>query len=145
MKIADLSNVLRIFRGTELNAEEVAALFKEAMLMTLARATDSDSNIKRCEIATVQRILKNATGEEFSESDIRVAAASEIYQTAPLEKYLARVSHKLAAGQRIEILKALADVIRSDTEINTPEIRFFNLVAQSLDLTPAQIMGLVPS
>lgn len=142
MKIADLSNVLRIFRSSELNAEEAAALYKEAMLMTLARATDTDYNVKAREVATVQRILKDATGDEFSEADIRVAAGSEIYQTAPLEKHLAQAARKLEPAQRIRILHALAEVIRSDAEINSAEIQFFNTVAAALNLTPAQIVGL---
>jgi len=143
MKIADLSNVTRIFRGS-LSAEEQDALYKEVLLMTLSRATDSDSNVKACEVATVQKILKKVTGEDFSEVDIRVAAGSEIYQSAPLEKYLARVVHQLNTQQRITTLQALAEVIRSDTTINSPEIRFFNSVAGALALTPAQIIGLTP-
>jgi len=71
MAIADLSNVLKIFRGGD-NAADRDALFKEVLLMTLARATSSDANIDACEISTVQEILKDETGEDFSAADIRL-------------------------------------------------------------------------
>ena len=57
MAIADLTNVLNIFRAQELSDADQEALFKEVMLMTLARATSSDANIDPCEISTVQKIL----------------------------------------------------------------------------------------
>ena len=46
MSIASLGGVLKIFGGSEPTPEEQAQLTKEVMLMTLARATAADTNIK---------------------------------------------------------------------------------------------------
>ena len=40
MAIADLSNVLNIFGGSEIDESAQQQLFKETLLMTLARAAD---------------------------------------------------------------------------------------------------------
>jgi hypothetical protein len=66
MGIADLSNVLSIFRGSEPDPEKQKELFKEVLLMTLARASSSDSSIHHVEVESIQGILQRETGEEFS-------------------------------------------------------------------------------
>jgi hypothetical protein len=40
-------------------------------------------------------------------------------------------------------VQALANVIRSDTEVTSQEIEFFNMVAEAIDASPAEIAGLV--
>ena len=111
--------------------------------MTLARASSSDSNTHPVEIETVQKIVKKATGEEISAADVRVAAASELYETAPLERYLASCGQRLNATSRVTTVQALAEVIKSDTEITALEIQFFDMVARALSVTPAELAGLV--
>ena len=143
MAIADLSNVLNLFRGKDLSDAERESLFKEVMLMTLARASSSDAAIDPVEVSTVQKILKRDTGESFSESDIRLAARPALYQEAPFSKYLASVRKKLDAADRSAIVCALAEVIRSDTELSALEVDFFNMVAEALQATPAEVAGLV--
>lgn len=143
MAIADLSNVLKIFGGSEPTEEERRALFKEVLLMTLARATSADANIDPAEVETVQAILKRTLGEEIDSADIRVAAKSEIYESAPLPDYLASVAKRLESGERVAIAKALADVIHSDCRISEREVNFFDMVAKSLKITPAELAGIV--
>ena len=142
MAIADLSNVLKIFRGNELSAEEEEALYKEVLLMTLARATSSDANIDPCEVTTVQKIIEQHTGERFSEADIRLASRPTLYEEAPFSKYLGSVRKKLNSHSRSEVVRALAEVIQSDTNVRDLEIDFFNMVASELRATPAEIVGL---
>lgn len=142
MAIADLKNVLKIFGGSDVGKEQQNELFKEVLLMTLARAADADINIQSAEIDRIQEILKQHTGEDFSAADIRVAARAELYAEATLRKYLASVSKKLTDAQRAETIQALADVFRSDANISVLEIDFFNRVADVLSVTPAQIAGL---
>ncbi len=142
MSIADLTNVLKIFRGTELSPEEEKELFREVLLMTLSRASSSDANIAPVEVETVKAILEKSTGEEISAADIRVAAASELYESAPLEKYLLSCGRKLDASSRVATVQALADVIKSDTRITSREVQFFDMVALALAVTPAGIAGL---
>ena len=143
MAIADLSNVLNIFRGGEKSAADKEALFKEVMLMTLARATSSDANIDPCEIATVQTILKETTGDDFSEADIRLASRPTLYDEAPFSKYLSSVRKDLDSSDVSRIVQALASVIKSDTNVRELEIDFFNMVANELKATPAETIGLV--
>ncbi len=142
MAIADLSNVLNIFRGSDIDADAQSELYKEAMLMTLARAADADINIQHVEVERVQQLLKEHTGEEFSAKDIRLAARDELYAQATLQKYLSSVRKKLSDDQRGEIICTLADVFRSDAVVSPLEIDFFNGVAESLEVSPAQVAGL---
>ncbi len=142
MSIASLAGVLKIFGGTDPSPEEQAELAKEVMLMTLARATAADTNIKAIEVEKVREVLLARTGEDFPAADVRVAANSAIYEKAPLVKYLATSAKKLAAADRLGIAEALADVINADGRVSVREITFFNDVAEALSLTPAQLMGL---
>ena len=143
MAIADLSNVLNIFRGGQMSESEKEGLFKEVLLMTLARATSSDANIDPCEVETVQSILKEETGDDFSPADIRLASRPALYEEAPFSKYLGSVRKNLTDEHRSRIVHALAKVIKSDTEVRQLEVDFFNMVADSLQATAADAAGLV--
>ncbi len=143
MAIADLKNVLKIFGGADYSDDQQNELFKEVLLMTLARAADADINIQPAEIERIQEILQENTGESFSSADIRVAAREELYAEATLRKYLGSVRKKMTDENRAKTIQALADVFRSDSNIGVLEIDFFNGVANALQVTPAQIAGLV--
>ena len=142
MAIADLKNVLSIFGGSALSEEKESELFKEALLMTLARAAGADINIQTVEVDRIRKILKKHTGEEFSAADIRVAARAELYAEATLVKYLKSVSKKMSTAHRIQTVRALADVFRSDQNVSILEVDFFDNVVTSLNVTPSQLAGL---
>ncbi len=142
MSIADLSNVLSIFGGSEPDPAAQKELFKEVLLMTLARASSSDSSIQAIEVKSIQGILQRETGEEFSAADVRKAARSDLYETVPLRKYLSSTSKKLSSEDRVKIIQTLAEVIRSDTEVSVLEVDFFNSIADALRATPAELVGL---
>ena len=142
MAIADLSSVLKIFGETSLSAEEQKKLYGEVLMMVLARAASSDSNVHPVEIRTIQRIVQRETGEEVKESDIRLAARPELYETVPMRKYLRSVQRRLNADDRLKVVQSLAEVIKSDTEISVLEVDFFNRVSDALRITPAELAGL---
>jgi uncharacterized tellurite resistance protein B-like protein len=142
MSIASLAGVLKIFGGSDPSPEEQAQLAKEVMLMTLARATAADTNIKGVEVEKVREVLKAHTGEDFAAADVRVAANSRIYEKAPLDKYISSSAKKLTTDDRVHIAQALAEVINVDGRVSSREITFFNDIVNALGLTPAQIMGL---
>ena len=144
MILSTLNHILKLLGGGETAPEEREALFKETVLLVLARATDSDANIKPIEVDTVRAIVKKVTDEDVSAADVRVAAHSKIYESAPLEKQLGRVARTLPLEQRVRIGRALAEVISSDERITSKEVRFFNAVADALELTPAALAGLFP-
>lgn len=143
MAIADLKNVLNIFGGADVSEEQQNELFKEVLLMTLARAADADINIQSAEIEKIQEILKENTGEDFSAADIRVAARAELYAETSLHKYLGSVRKKMTNENRAKTVQALADVFRSDANVSILEVDFFDGVANALQATPSQIAGLV--
>ncbi len=143
MAIADLKNVLQIFGGSDASPEGEPELFKEVLLMTLARAANADINIQTVEVDRIREILKEHTGEEFSAADIRVAAREELYADATLVKYLGSVYKRLSVAHRAETVNALADVFRSDKNVSVLEVDFFDRVAEALRVTPSQMAGLI--
>ena len=143
MAIADLKNVLNIFGGAEMSADQENELFKEVLLMTLARAADADINIQNVEVDRIREILKEHTGDDFSAADIRVAARADLYAEATLVKYLNSVRKKMTDAHRAETIQALADVFRSDSSVSVLEVDFFDSVADALHIKASQIAGLV--
>jgi uncharacterized tellurite resistance protein B-like protein len=142
MNTAKLANVLKFFGGGVPTDEERKEIFKEALLMTLSRATSADTNIDPVEVASVIQIMHRETGETISEADVRVAAASELYETAPLDQYLVRMSQNLGSKDRARILKCLGEVVVSDVRISPREVEFFNWIAKALAVTPADLVDL---
>ena len=49
---------------------------------------------------------------------------------------------QLKTEDRITIAQTLGEVIKSDCDISVLEIDFFNRVADSLQITPAELVGL---
>ena len=111
--------------------------------MTLARAANADVSIHQLEVDRIQEILKEHTGTEFSSADIRVAAREEFYAEATLVKYLRGAQKKLTDDHCMQIVQALSAVFRSDSVVSGLEVDFFNNVVDALNVTPAQIAGLV--
>ncbi len=142
MAIADLSRVLKIFGKSSPSEEKQKELYREVLLMTLARASSSDANIHPVEIETIQQIMQRETGQELTEADIRKAARPELYGSVYLRKYLHSVQRQLKAEDRSKIVQAVADVIKSDTQINVLEIDFFYQVANALRITLVEPLGL---
>ena len=71
-----------------------------------------------------------------------MAASSELYETATLNKYLASSAKKLALAELVAIAEALVEVVKADGHVGEREIEFFNSVVAALNLTPAELMGL---
>lgn len=137
-----LGRLLRFFGGGELDPQEKQELVKEALLMTLARASSADIDLAPVEVDKVREIIKKVTGAEVSQADVRVAAHSELFETAPLTQYLSRLSGKLDPQDRAMIAQSLAEVIRSDRQITFREVEFFDKAAHALRVSPSELMGL---
>ena len=141
MSFFSMTGISKLFGGASLTEEERANLVKEVMLMTLARAAASDTNIKSVEIDKVQEVLQARTGEEIPTSEIRVAANSALFEKVSLDKYLARSGKNLELEERVEIINALREVIGSDDRISEMEQDFFNMVVEALDIPAANSTG----
>jgi uncharacterized tellurite resistance protein B-like protein len=138
MAFSNFSNVLKIFGGSSASEESHDELYKEVLLTILARASKADANIHPDEIETIQQIMRRETGQDFTEADIRKASRSELNESANLRKYLRSVRGQLNDQNKITILRALVDVIKSDKKINVLEIDFFNRVVVALRMTPTE-------
>ena len=145
MSIASLTNLLMVSRGGDPGASRKKELVREVLLLILARASRSDTNVAAVEVSTVQKAISLATGEELSEAEIRIAASSELFEHQPIESTLARVKNKLDAEDRVFIVRKLAEVIRSDRRISEFETDYFDRIAGALALRPSEIAGLVSS
>ncbi len=141
MSLGSLAKIKKFF-GTLDDEKEKDELFQEMLVMTLARATRADLLTDDREVAKVKEILCATLGSDVSAAEIRVAAASEIYEAAPLEKYLANIGPKIDPAQRQSIVNALKEVFRADGRVSDSEVQFFNMVAKELNLSPAELAGL---
>ncbi|MBO6506469.1 MAG: TerB family tellurite resistance protein [Kordiimonadaceae bacterium] len=144
MSISNLSRIMEMFNlaDKELSAEEKKELVEEVLLMTLARATSADCNIDSVEVASVQAIIKEATGSEVSPQDIRIAAISDLFKEASLKRYLQKVAGRIDVEDRQLVVSSLGKLIKVDGKVSPFEVDFFNEVVEALGLTPAELAGL---
>ena len=142
MGISSLGNLLKIFGNSEPSAVDKHALFHEAVLMTLARATSVDTHIHPLEVEMVQKVVQRVTGAEISDAEIRVAAKSQLFEKNSLGKALRQVAPKLESKHRVGIVKALEEVIKSDVRVSPWEVEYFDDVAKALGVTPSELIGL---
>lgn len=141
MALVDFDKVKQLFTGGK-SSESDQDLFQELFVLVLSRATDADSYTHPIEIDSVQRVVKKELNVDLSDADVRMAAASALYESAPLEKYLANASSKLTAEHRRAIVNGLVEVMKADDHISTREADFFNMVVASLGLSAAEVVGL---
>jgi len=141
MGLGAFAKIRQVF-GSATAPADSGELFKEVMLLTLARATDADTNVHPAEIAAVQKIIERETGESISDADVRVAAASELYEEAPLDSYLRAAARKLDGQQKITLLNCVEEVITIDRAVSAHEITFYNHVATAIKASPAEIAGI---
>ena len=140
--MSTFSFLSRIFGGDQsLSAEEQTKLFEELLFLTLSRASRSDLDISEVEVTKIQQILKDSAGIEASEQEIRTAGMSELYEVAPLEKYVAKASKGLTVAQRRTIVSALFELIGVDGKYSLTEAEFFDNIANAMNLKPIELMG----
>ncbi len=84
MAVVDLSSILKIFGEPSPSEEKHKPLYREVLLMTLARASNSDAIIHPVEIETIQQIMQRETGQEVTEADIRKAARPDLHESVNL-------------------------------------------------------------
>lgn len=140
MALVEFNKIRQLFGQAPGEADP--QLFRELFVLVLSRATEADSHTHPVEIATVQAVIKEDLGEDLSDSEVRTAALSKLYESAPLEKYLADAASKLNDEQRRMIVGGLVRVMRADDRISSREADFFNMVVASLRLTAADAAGL---
>ena len=136
------SLIRKMFGGdSSMSQEDQAKLYEELLFLTLSRASRSDLDISSIEVSKIQQIIKRETGFEASEQDIRTSGMSELYETAPLEKYVTEAARNLSTAQRQNILSALFELINVDDKVSLTEANFVNTIADALNLQPVQLLG----
>ena len=140
--MSTFSFLTNIFGGDQsLSSEEQTKLFEELLFLTLSRASRSDLDISEVEVAKIQQILKRSADIDATEQEIRTAGMSELYEVAPLEKYVAKASKGLTVDQRRTIVHALYEVIGVDGKFSHTEAVFFDMIANAINLKPIEMMG----
>jgi len=140
--MSKFSFLTNIFGGEQsLSEDEQNKLFEELLFLTLSRASRSDLDISEVEITTIQQILKESAAIEATEQEIRTAGMSELYEVAPLDKYVAKASKGLTAAQRYKIIAALHQVIAVDGKVSATEADFFDNIANAMNLRPVEMVG----
>ena len=140
--MSKFSFISKIFGGdSSLSTEDQSKLYEELLLLTLSRASRSDLDISVVEIAKIKQILSDSAGVEASEQEIRTAGMSELYETAPLEKYVAKAAKSLTLEQRRALIGALYEVVGADDVFGHHEADFFDSIAKALNLRPIEMMG----
>ena len=140
MALVDFNKVKQLFGDTPSAPDP--QLFRELFVLVLARATDADSYTHPAEIQSVQEVIKDVLGEDLDDAEVRTAALSKIYESAPLQKVLGDSAPKLSVDERRTILAGLVKVMHADDRISTREADFFNMVVAALRLTAADAAGL---
>lgn len=140
MALVDLLNVRKLFGGdvTEPDPET----YRELLVMVLARATDVDAYTDPVEVETVQKVVLAYIGEEISSADVRIAAKSALFESAPLERYVSRIGPKLPKAQRMKLISALTEVMRADDKVASAETDYFNMICDAMKVTFADVAGL---
>ena len=129
MALVDFNKVLQLFGDTP--SGDDPDLFRELFVLVMARATDADSYTHPAEITTVQEVIKGELGEELSDGEIRTAALSKVYESAPLHKCLSDAANKLSMDQRRSILTGLVTVMRARFLARSGFLQFCGSSAQS--------------
>ena len=143
MSLVNFSSITKLLSDNKRRAKHKQELFQEVMLMVLSRVTRADSNIESSEISRVQEVLKAELGQDISEAEIRTAASSQIFEEQSLDRFLATATRKFDERERVVILSSLVSVIRSDENVRSFELDFFDRVALALRATPSEIAGLI--
>jgi len=133
--------VASLFGGKTISEEERTDLFREMLILALSRMTRADLSIDAVEVDSVIKYVASATGANISDATVRTAASSELFETAPLDKQLQKVSKHLTGAQKRTIVQGLADVIGSDGHVSDAESELFDSLVGALNLTPSQLYG----
>ena len=69
-----------------------------------------------------------------------IASKSKLFEKTPLEKSVYRWSKTMPPGRRQRLAVEIAEVCKAEVEFNDMEAAYFNAMAESLRLTPSQLI-----
>ena len=94
------------------------------------------------QVARIRDILKNKLDRDFTEEEIQLASEVDLFETAPIQKYVAKASHILSVEQRQNVLQATLEVFMSDGHMGLLERDYFDSIVSALDLKPSEMVRL---
>ncbi len=122
------------------NEKSKEQIKREVFLLTLSRTTSADTNIRHVELEKVQELLKKYLGQEYSESQVRVAAMSRGFEKEPLHRFVAKASKALTEEDRLQLAFGMMDIMKSDGRVGNLERKHYDRMIESLRLTPSSLM-----
>jgi len=131
-----------IFGGGKLLDEKQLELYSETLFMVLSGAARADLNIEKVEVTRIRDILKNKLDRDFTEEEIQLASEVDLFETAPIQKYVAKASHILSVEQRQNVLQATLEVFMSDGHMGVLERDYFDSIVSALHLKPSEMLQL---
>ena len=124
--------------GTAAQEKEV---FRDLLISVLSRGSRADLHTDSEEIALIQKLVAEHTGEELDAGSIRATAIMASSDNSM--RSVAKLASKLPENYRILVIDALRAVILADDRVSHREIDFFNSVAGALRLSYADVAGLL--
>lgn len=126
----------------EAGSEGHIQLRNEILLNTLARLTYADSNTKAIEVEAVRKIYKRETKQDVTAAEIRVAARGDLHESQTFDRYLAKGGAKLSREDKCFIMKAMAEIVKSDGTVSPGEMDFFDGVGKAFKMSASEIAEL---
>ncbi|MGD8327149.1 MAG: TerB family tellurite resistance protein [Sphingomonadales bacterium] len=143
MPVSTLNVLIHLLGGGSVSEEQQQELYRETLLLTLARAAYADRNVADEEVAKAQELYCKHTGENLSVAEFQHAARSDLFETMPLQRNVSRAATVLSIESRRDIVKALVALVKADENISPNEIEFFNTVVKALNVSYADVAGLI--
>ena len=142
MNITSFRLIKLVFGGGKLLDEKQQELYSEIMFMVLSGAARADLNIEKVEVERIRDILKTNLDREFTAHEIELAGETELFATAPIQKYVAKASRVLSVEQRENVLRAMIEVFLSDGRMGVLEKDYFDSIVAALHLKPSEMLQL---
>lgn len=143
MPVSTLSVLVHLLGGGSVSEEQQLELYRETLLLALARTAYADRNVADEEVAKAQELYCKHTGESLSVAEFKHAARSDLFETMPLQRNISRAATVLSIECRRDIVEALIALVKADENISPNEIEFFNTVVKALNVSYADVAGLI--
>jgi hypothetical protein len=140
MTLVDLTNLKTMICNGSIGADE-REWFRELLYLILTKAARVDLHADESEVSTIKRIMKEYTGEDYDEGDIRAEAIAQSRENSL--RPVAKLGSRLPETYCVLAIQALEEVMRADDNVSYAEIDYFNAVASAMRLSFADVAGLI--
>ena len=139
MPLLNLSAIKASLTGGGSNQAERETL-RELLISVLAKGSRADLHTDASEVAMIQALVAEHTGEQLEAADIRAAAI--MLSDEDSMRGIAKLATKVTEEHKLLVISALRSVVLADDHVSHREIDYFNAVAAALRLSYADVAGL---